>query len=616
MKFTNLNVTVLPDSKICTETLSGQKGFTTPAQLKTIIDTGNLKALNNLSELTNKASARVSLELGSAATLSFGSNPGNLVRLDISGRLPAVDGSQITGLNIPSGGLQASNNLSDLSNVNISKSNLGLGSAANRNDSYFETVLGNPPFDNYILGSSAAGVRFWLSPAASGASEPILGNPPVDGYVLSSTMSGVRTWASKTIGSSGDLISTNNLSDLTSISNARTNLGLGTAATQNSSSFEQNLSNPSTDGLVLSSTALGVRSWISLPSGGGAGLVNFSESISSAGVNAARPVIALLPSASGYHDVVIGPKDGGSMSMQIPDGFSQGGNKRGYYAVDFQSVRSNNSYVASGNSSALLSGSNNTASADNSVVAGGDYNKASGYASSVISGDYNQSQGSRSSVVGGNTNTSAGPSSFIGGGNNNTASGNRSSVISGSYNISSGNRSSVISGEYNIADGEFSLASGKQSSSKNVYGASVRSSGGFSFNGDAQKGLYILRNTTNNSDQKPLFLDGVSQRLNLSGFSTYAFSGMVAARSSNGTSSGWRFTGTIKRGAELSSTTIVGMVIGTPDMDSGAVGWGLSIAANTTTGSLEILVTGAISTDINWVATVETCEVGKTIQLF
>lgn len=44
------------------------------------------------------ATARTTLELGTAATLNVGASAGNVVQLDGSARLPAVDGSQLTGI--------------------------------------------------------------------------------------------------------------------------------------------------------------------------------------------------------------------------------------------------------------------------------------------------------------------------------------------------------------------------------------------------------------------------------------------------------------------------------------------------------------------------------------
>lgn len=59
----------------------------------------------NLSGLTNVSSARANLGLGTAAVLNVGTSANNIVQLDGSAKLPAVDASQVTGLlpGVPSG---------------------------------------------------------------------------------------------------------------------------------------------------------------------------------------------------------------------------------------------------------------------------------------------------------------------------------------------------------------------------------------------------------------------------------------------------------------------------------------------------------------------------------
>lgn len=55
---------------------------------------------------TSASTARTTLGLGTAATLNAGTSASNLVQLDGSARLPAVDGSQLTGLvSFPAGGI-------------------------------------------------------------------------------------------------------------------------------------------------------------------------------------------------------------------------------------------------------------------------------------------------------------------------------------------------------------------------------------------------------------------------------------------------------------------------------------------------------------------------------
>jgi hypothetical protein len=71
----------------------------TAAQLKTYAQTGVVKTANNLSDLASASTARTNLGLGTAATQNTGTGINEIVKLDSSAKLPAVDGSALT--NIP-----------------------------------------------------------------------------------------------------------------------------------------------------------------------------------------------------------------------------------------------------------------------------------------------------------------------------------------------------------------------------------------------------------------------------------------------------------------------------------------------------------------------------------
>ena len=96
----------------------------------TATDSTKLAIANNLSDLNNVATARTNLGLGTSATLDSGTANGNVVVLDATG-LPAVDGSQLTNVTgTDSTKLAIANNLSDLNNVATARTNLGLGTSA------------------------------------------------------------------------------------------------------------------------------------------------------------------------------------------------------------------------------------------------------------------------------------------------------------------------------------------------------------------------------------------------------------------------------------------------------------------------------------------------------
>jgi hypothetical protein len=96
----------------------------------TSTDNTKLAIANNLSDLNSASTARTNLGLGTSATLDTGTANGNVVVLDATG-LPAVDGSQLTGVtSTDNTKLAIANNLSDLNNATTARTNLGLGTSA------------------------------------------------------------------------------------------------------------------------------------------------------------------------------------------------------------------------------------------------------------------------------------------------------------------------------------------------------------------------------------------------------------------------------------------------------------------------------------------------------
>jgi len=194
----------------------------------TATDSTKLAIANNLSDLNNATTARTNLGLGTSATLNVGTGANDVVQLDGSSRLPAVDGSQLTNIS-PTGALLITNNLSDLNSASTARTNLGLGTSA---------TLDSGTSNGNVVVLDATGL------------------PAVDG----SQLTGV------TATDSTKLAIANNLSDLNNATTARTNLGLGTSATLNVGTGANNIVQldgssrlPAVDGSQLTN----------LPSGGG-----------------------------------------------------------------------------------------------------------------------------------------------------------------------------------------------------------------------------------------------------------------------------------------------------------------------------------------------------------
>lgn len=336
--------------------------------------------------------------------------------------------------------------------------------------------------------------------------------------------------------------------------------------------------------------------------GGGGGLTNWTESVNTTSPNATKPVVAFTSTnAATDVDAAIVPKGNGAVMAAIPDGATTGGNKRGQNSVDWQTDRFANTHVASGAYSVVAGGSRNTASGSTSFVGGGSTNVASSVAGVVM---------------GGGTNTASGVSySVVCGGNNNTASGQWSTVPGGFVCNATGDASFAM-GYRLTADASFSGAVGRWGTTRGVIASMVHANGNYlSGSGDAQVRRFVFIKATTSATPDVLLADGSSASSSnsvvLQNNSTYTFSVYIAAHNkSNNDSAGWKIEGLVKRTSNAASTTFVG----TPTVtllgaDSGASSWAVAAIANTTLGGFDIQVTGAASTNINWVAGIKTVEV-------
>ena len=225
-----------------------------------------LQVVNNLSDLSSASASRTNLGLGTISTFNSG---------DFA---------------------QTSNNLSDLASASSARTNLGLGTAATKNSGDFLQVsnnlsdLGSASTARTNLGLGTSSLYNIASSGNAATGEVVFGNdsrlsdartPSAHTHTLSE-VTDAGTAASK---NSGDFLQvTNDLSDISSTSSARTNLGLGTVATLNSGVFTQTANNLSDlASASIARTNLGLGTAATKNSGDFLQVVNDLSDISSAG---------------------------------------------------------------------------------------------------------------------------------------------------------------------------------------------------------------------------------------------------------------------------------------------------------------------------------------------
>jgi len=254
-----------------------------------------------------------------------------------------------------------------------------------------------------------------------------------------------------------------------------------------------------------------------------------------------------------------------------------------------------------------------------STNAGGYNNRTVGIYAVVSGGLNNNSSNNYSVVAGGNGNTASGQYGTVSGGDTNNNGGNYSTISGGRANTSFSSYSTIIGGFNSTVNSDYSaIHGGAYGTDRSIVGNSV-----FpacitpitTTQGASQSSLLVLGKETTNATATVLCSNSSaassSNQVILPNNSAYVFQGTCIANITGGsTTSGWKFEGVIKRGANAASTTLVAAV--TPIViaqDVAAATWVLAITADTTNGGIKVEVTGVAATTIRWVSRIETTEV-------
>ena len=268
-----------------------------------------------------------------------------------------------------------------------------------------------------------------------------------------------------------------------------------------------------------------------------------------------------------------------------------------YKAGDYSTIPGGTYNWAGGNYSTIGGGTYNIANSNYSVVGGGYANNGAGNA------------GSYSSIIGGSQNTASANYTTVGGGSTNSATANHSAVGGGYFNTSSAIGSTVGGGFYNRATSENSMIPGGRFGKTTRYGELSHAAGYFSSRGDAQHTILVARReTTTNTANQVLFLDGSSSLLTIPTSTCWTFNVKISAyNQTDNTAAWWNINGGIRRNA-AGTVALIGTVVTDTGADDGMTATA-SVVADDTNKALEVRATGMTSKNIRWVAVIDISQV-------
>jgi len=522
---------------------------------------------------SSASAARTNLGLGTLATQNASGvaiTGGTIAGITWTGSivtsgLTCTGGSitNITDLAIADGGTGASS-------ASGARNNLGIGTLGTQ-DAFNVDMTGGSitgvfidlPTSTIVGGSgitvARSGISFVISAASGGVSPALSGLTDV---TITSAVSGNilvyngNKWVNNTIlAGSGISVSRSGVSFIIATS--------GTASVALSGLTDITISSP-VSGNIL---AYNGNQWVNKDVN-----INISGSLSSLVVdnlkidNSSISGISASYSINGFPNgaIVIQPKDTGPLQG------SYDGNGRGNYATDWQRSRISGEQIAGGDYSVLCGGANN--------IIG-----PSGYgAHSVIGGGYgNRIYDNENTIVGGRDNTI------------------NNGIVNGS----------IGGGKQNIINSYYSTIPGGYQAKTRLYGEVSHAAGYFASPGDAQKSTLVLKVEVSGNNPTPLF-NGTYASLPANSVWTYVAN--ISALRNNGGSYD-AAAGFIIRGCVRSDASSLLYDVGSPIVDSfkdaAMNSTDAIIAGNSTSGYLDLIVTGLSGYWTRWVATVDLSQV-------
>jgi len=355
-------------------------------------------------------------------------------------------------------------------------------------------------------------------------------------------------------------------------------------------------------------------------------IIEFSGEAAGVLLYAEKPVAQTTPSATGNNSLAFGSSSvsSGVSSVSFGEALAQGDysiainiqdNTNTYGALGFGSIAMGENSKAD-NIGALSIGESCTASGEKALAIG-ESSIAAGFEGFAL-GSQSEASGYRAFAAGFKS-ISSGSWSFSIGPREALASGHGSMAI-GRFAEATGRHAVCISstefGE-SVASGEHSFAIGNKAEAS-IIGKMVYSGPNFGSLGDAQTGTQVLFATTLDGSSTISYLTSNGQnksddnQICLAPDSALTFSGTVIARedSSDGSEyASWEIKGVALRDTGL-NTIVLGYSTSTKTFSTtNASSWAISILADTSHGAITIRADGESSTNIRWVASIQTSEV-------